>query len=123
MHTSGYRTLSHEVGDMNLQKANRLESALQKLFLASTDEMDQFQLLNKEYRQYKENYMKHIQYDPEAEGHGMSYIFLSSLYLIFPASPIEHAPLEAVYIMFDTATYDEIERDEKVKVKSWYWLG
>ena len=28
---------------------------------------------------------------------------------------MEHAPLEAVYIYFDTATYDEIERDEKVK--------
>ena len=28
---------------------------------------------------------------------------------------LEHAPLEAVYIYFDTATYDEIERDEKVK--------
>ena len=27
---------------------------------------------------------------------------------------LEHAPLEAVYIYFDTATYDEIERDEKV---------
>ena len=27
---------------------------------------------------------------------------------------LELAPLEAVYIYFDTATYDEIERDEKV---------
>ena len=26
----------------------------------------------------------------------------------------EHAPLEAMYIFFDTATYDEIERDVKV---------
>ena len=43
-----------------------------------------------------------------------SYIFFTYLYLIVPASPIEHAPLEAVYIMFDTASYDEIERDEKV---------
>ena len=25
-----------------------------------------------------------------------------------------NAPLEAVYIYFDTATYDEIEKDEKV---------
>ena len=29
---------------------------------------------------------------------------------------LEHAPLEAVFIYFDTATYDEIERDEKVRV-------
>ena len=28
---------------------------------------------------------------------------------------LEHAPLKAVYIYFDTATYDEIKRDEKVQ--------
>ena len=27
---------------------------------------------------------------------------------------LDHAPLEAVYIFFDTATYNEIERDVKV---------
>ena len=27
---------------------------------------------------------------------------------------LEHGPLEKVYIFFDTATYDEIERDVKV---------
>ena len=30
------------------------------------------------------------------------------------ATTLEHVPLQAVYIYFDTATYDEIERDEKV---------
>ena len=30
---------------------------------------------------------------------------------------MEHSPLEAVYIFFDTATYDEIERDEKVMLE------
>ena len=33
---------------------------------------------------------------------------------MFPATVLQHAPLEAVYIYFDTETYDEIERDEKV---------
>ena len=33
---------------------------------------------------------------------------------MFTVTTLEHAPLEAVYIYFDTATYDEIERDEKV---------
>ena len=42
---------------------------------------------------------------------------LCILYL-FPATKLEHAPLEAVYIYFDTATYDEIERDEKVALDS-----
>ena len=31
---------------------------------------------------------------------------------------LEHAPLKAVYIYFDTATYDEIKRDEKVM----FWI-
>ena len=29
---------------------------------------------------------------------------------------VEHAPLEEVYIFFDTATYDQIERDVKVDI-------
>ena len=33
---------------------------------------------------------------------------------MYSATLLEHAPLEAVYIYFDTATYDEIERDVKV---------
>ena len=35
---------------------------------------------------------------------------------------LEHAPLQAVYIYFDTATYDEIERDEKVLFYHLYLL-
>ena len=31
---------------------------------------------------------------------------------------MKHSPLEAVYIFFDTATYDEIERDEKVMLET-----
>ena len=30
------------------------------------------------------------------------------------AATVQHAPLEAVYIFFETATYNEIERDVKV---------
>ena len=33
---------------------------------------------------------------------------------------LEHSPLEAVYIYFDTATYDEIQRDEKVNFLNSY---
>ena len=31
---------------------------------------------------------------------------------------LDHTPLEEVYIYFETATYDEIERDEKVILTS-----
>ena len=114
MHTSGYRTLSHEVSGIDRTQANRLESALQKLFFSSADKTDQFPFLNDKYQQYKKNYMKHIQYDADEDGYGMLYIFSIFFNPIAPALLIEHAPLEAVYIMFDTATYDNIERDQKV---------
>ena len=39
---------------------------------------------------------------------------LAVLTCLFSASLLGHATLEAVYIYFNTATYDEIERDEKV---------
>ena len=36
---------------------------------------------------------------------------------------LEHAPLVAVYVYFDTATYDEIESDVKVMLRgSSFWL-
>ena len=33
---------------------------------------------------------------------------------------LDHAPLDAVYIYFDTATFDKIERDQKVTFSSIY---
>ena len=36
-------------------------------------------------------------------------------HICISAVVIEHAPLEAVYVFFDTATYDEIQRDVKVE--------
>ena len=38
--------------------------------------------------------------------------------MFISGATVEHAPLEAVYIFFDTATYNEIERDVKVKKKT-----
>ena len=43
-------------------------------------------------------------------------------YIIVLAAILEHTPLETVYIYFDTATYDEIERDVKVLEISMVWL-
>ena len=45
---------------------------------------------------------------------------LPSIYCLLSGEIMEHAPLEAFYIYFDTATYDEIERDEKVTLSSKY---
>merc|ERR1719222_128723 len=55
------------------------------------------------YHKYKREYVKHLSFTPQKEN-------LTSV--------LEHAPLEAVHIYFDTATYDEIERDEKVTMEA-----
>ena len=39
-----------------------------------------------------------------------------------PAAVVEHAPLQHVYIFFDTATFDEIERDVKVMLHVRHYL-
>ena len=35
----------------------------------------------------------------------------------FSGVSVEYSPLQVVYIFFDTATYDEIERDVKVNLE------
>ena len=44
----------------------------------------------------------------------VGYFLPTNLCTSISVAPVEHASLEAVYIFFDTATYNEIERDVKV---------
>ena len=47
--------------------------------------------------------------------HSVGYFSPTNRFTSLTAATVEHARLEAVYIFFDTATYNEIERDVKVK--------
>ena len=69
------------------------------------------------YHKYKREYLKHLSFNPEEENLSTCILKIEEVKHVhlFPAAVLDHAPLEAVYIYFDTATYDEIERDEKVK--------
>ena len=67
-----------------------------------------------QYRKYKESYVKQLRFDPEKPNQSELKAIRSNWHILISASVIEHAPLEAVYIFFDTATYDQIERDVKV---------
>ena len=52
---------------------------------------------------------------PEQKTWVRPYFLISAVFWkIVSATMLERASLDAVYIYFDTATYDEIERDEKV---------
>ena len=74
------------------------------------EEVDGVKSFTESYHKYKREYLKHLSFNPKEEN--LSKCILKSC--LFPAAVLEHAPLEAVHIYFDTATYDEIERDEKV---------
>ena len=69
------------------------------------------------YHKYKRDYVKHLFFNPGEENLSKCMLRFDRVHL-FPASVLEHAPLEAVFIFFDTATYDEIERDVKVVSKA-----
>ena len=70
-------------------------------------------LLMEGYIEYKKRYVKHLQFNPAIQNLS-KFLFPQHFCHTFPAAMIEHAPLQSVYIYFDTATYDEIERDVKV---------
>ena len=69
---------------------------------------------------YKEGNIKFLRFNPDEETAWNEATFSRlhlnpQIFALFSAAPVEHAPLEAVYVFFDTATYNEIERDVKVK--------
>ena len=71
--------------------------------------------LLEQYNIYKMSYLKHLLFDPDEQSLSkiLSFGNMQIRFCISDAT-IEHARLQAVYIHFGTATYDEIERDVKV---------
>ena len=100
----------------------RFENGLRQVFQQDI-RTEEVRTVTEKYHTYKRNYVKLISFNPGKENFSKcifdsiiyDYIQLYlKLFPFFPASELMHAPLEAVYIYFDTATYDEIERDLKV---------
>merc|ERR1712079_339500 len=85
------------------QTKQRIDAVFQQSSLTSQANVDDVMTLTKAYHKYKRDYVKQLVFTPQKEN-------LTTI--------LEHAPLEAVHIYFDTATYDEIERDEKVTMEA-----
>ena len=107
---SGFQTITDELG-----KGIQRFEVLQQLFpnLSADEESKSVDSLTRIYHKYKREYVKHLSFNPSMEDLS-KYILMTLLVYLFSATEMEHSALEAVYIFFDTATYDEIERDEKV---------
>ena len=110
-----FYTIDHRTN--NAIDEERLQKAIQQMFSAPADPKDDGMKLSiEEYIKYKKRYVKNLQFDPDIQN--LSKLFFSqhlcSKRYLFPAVMIEHGPLQSVYVYFDTATFDEIERDVKV---------
>ena len=71
-----------------------------------------------QYKGYKESYVKYIKFDPAKPNPSMYFISRNETSIISNSGVLvdQHTPLEEVFIFFDTATYDLIERDVKVNI-------
>ena len=108
---SGFRSLSDGLHHYGSQE--QLTTLHQMVALSTKKKEAGFEAFRKAYKTYKENYARHLLFDPAASNLSIFPIgIICSISIL--AVVIEHAPLEAVYIFFDTATYDQIERDIKV---------
>ena len=96
------------------QGNERLYNVLQKLFpnLSRDEKIYDLDKLTKAYHDYKMKYLKPLSFTPYGEKL-CKYMFMI-FHSMVSATMLDHNPLEAVYIYFDTATYDEIEKDKKV---------
>ena len=95
---------------------SRLHQALQDMLPVSTSaKRDDDGQEIKKYHQHKRNYVKRLLFDATQDN--LSKVMTALHFLCFSSATtlqLTDSPLQAVYIYFDTATYDEIERDEKV---------
>ena len=111
--SSGFQTLGLELAKYTAVDAKQLQNAL---FPPPRDfKVGGLILSTEEYIKYKKSYVKHLQFDPILPNLSkFSFLQHPTKGCLLPAAVVEHAPLQHVYIFFDTATFDEIERDVKV---------
>ena len=55
-----------------------------------------------------------MKFDPAKPNPSLYFLQKAKGHICVSGALVEHAPLEEVFIFFDTATYDQIERDVKV---------
>ena len=125
--TLGFQTLTNLLGAMawdEHESKDKMIAALKQMFptLALAEKkVDEVTRLTEVYHKYKRKFVKHLSFNPEENDTSKylssffdpSWLVYQSFIWVFPVSLLDHAPLEAVFIYFDTATYDEIEKDVK----------
>ena len=79
-----------------------------------------FANMTENYHRYLNDYAENLIYNSSTRNLSIKALNMSWLksHLLFSVSPKRFPPLHMVQIYFDTATYDEVERDTKVTLES-----
>ena len=83
------------------------------------EEAQKLDKMQKEYNRYKNDYVSNLFFDPKEANNSKCCIYIHLLLLIpsFLAGTKWFTQLEVVHIYFDTATFDQIEKDVKVTLE------
>ena len=92
---------------------NDNDNAPKNMFRKRGDKQKLFFLL-KSYKKYKSNYAWNLKFDPYQANSSRYKSKILSIKCSFLAGTFEYSPLQMVQIYFDTATFDEINRDKKM---------
>ena len=89
------------------------------------EDNERYKILVAEYRKFKEMNVKHFELNPSANSNAFGPKFGEFEYPCLKSNPLyilgqQLAPstLQLVQIYFDTATFDDIERDKKIKTEA-----
>ena len=82
-------------------------------------DQQELRLMLEEYKKYKDSYVHNIKFDSDTESLSKLLWFVHEYFLKFYlGSSMDEVSLKLIQIFFDTATYDEIERDVKVTLEA-----
>ena len=86
----------------------------------SKEDLTQLEGLIRKYKAYKKNFTRSFRFDPSATGDNFGTI--NNCVLVFTLNvsgkELDDSLIQVVQIYFDTASFDEIERDKKIKLES-----
>ena len=106
----GLKKLLKKVADLE-KEVNMLKSGVGE----KGEELDKekYKMLIAEYRKFKTTNVEHFRFNAGENVFGESLFGFS-----FSGGNIPHSTLQLVQIFFDTATFDDIERDKKIKTEA-----
>lgn len=82
-------------------------------------DMDKLARLTKEYNEFKATFVQNILFNPDSPSYGKKVDRTHTFFLcLFTVARKPYHLLQPVHIFFDTATFDTVERDEKITLES-----